>query len=268
MLLSEQERRRIRDRIRIARLTDLERKQLLAKKAKVERDRWAARNPDRVRRKFWRTKRSETKSQCLSCLYRCGLGRRRISRILRENDGWVKNRIRPTDKSFNRWTIRNRGLSKKTLLGNVLRVMRTRARRCLNRKPPKPLSPVAGMSPSDSFRWHYRNDPGFRLMQLCRRRARKLLAGVKTVGVHTRLVGCSSDHLRLHIQRQFKPGMNWNNYGKWHLDHIIPCSAFDLTREDQQRICFNWTNLRPLWSRENLQKSNKLEKHETPQFAL
>ena len=55
--------------------------------------------------------------------------------------------------------------------------------------------------------------------------------------------------------------MDWENYGfgdnKWHIDHIIPCAAFDLTIPEQQKRCFHYTNLQPLWQRENLSKAKK-----------
>lgn len=54
--------------------------------------------------------------------------------------------------------------------------------------------------------------------------------------------------------------MSWNNYGKngWEIDHIIPCSYFDLTKEENQRICFNYRNLQPLWASENNTKKAKV----------
>lgn len=61
---------------------------------------------------------------------------------------------------------------------------------------------------------------------------------------------------------QFEPGMTWDNLGKgegkWQIDHIIPCSYFDLTKEENQRICFNYRNLQPLWAKDNVKKSNKI----------
>ena len=48
------------------------------------------------------------------------------------------------------------------------------------------------------------------------------------------------------------------NHEKWHVDHIVPCSSFDLTSEKQQRICFNYKNLQPLWADENLRKSDRI----------
>ena len=57
---------------------------------------------------------------------------------------------------------------------------------------------------------------------------------------------------------QFEPGMTWDNYGEWQIDHIIPCSYFDLTKEENQRICFNYRNLQPLWASENNKKKAKV----------
>jgi hypothetical protein len=71
------------------------------------------------------------------------------------------------------------------------------------------------------------------------------------------LVGCSIEELRLHLESQFVAGMTWANYGEWHVDHIRPCAMFDLTQDAQQRECFNWSNLRPLWGVENLRKGSK-----------
>jgi hypothetical protein len=60
-----------------------------------------------------------------------------------------------------------------------------------------------------------------------------------------------------HIEAQFMPGMTWENRELWHVDHIIPCAAFDLTDPAQQRSCFHYGNLRPLWAKENQRKSDK-----------
>jgi len=72
------------------------------------------------------------------------------------------------------------------------------------------------------------------------------------------LCGCSTPELMLHLQSQFKEGMHWNNYGKWHIDHIRPCASFDLTDPEQQRQCFHYSNLQPLWAKENLSKGARL----------
>lgn len=74
------------------------------------------------------------------------------------------------------------------------------------------------------------------------------------------MIGCSLPELRDHLERQFQPGMNWGNYGfyGWHIDHKKPISSFDLTDPEQQRTCFHFSNLQPLWAEDNLRKSDKI----------
>ena len=74
------------------------------------------------------------------------------------------------------------------------------------------------------------------------------------------LLGCTVEELKTHIENQFEDGMTWENwkYDGWHLDHIIPCSSFDLTKKKEQKKCFHYTNLQPLWAEDNLSKSSKL----------
>lgn len=71
-----------------------------------------------------------------------------------------------------------------------------------------------------------------------------------------KLTGCSIAELRNYIESQWLPGMNWDNHTKtgWHIDHIIPCCVFDLTNLEQQRKCFHYSNLRPLWAKDNLSR--------------
>lgn len=73
------------------------------------------------------------------------------------------------------------------------------------------------------------------------------------------LVGYTIDDLALHLERQFLPKMSWDNMGEWHIDHIIPKSSFDYQTPDDDAFKAAWalTNLRPLWSSENLRKKAK-----------
>lgn len=72
------------------------------------------------------------------------------------------------------------------------------------------------------------------------------------------LLGCSIEHLKFWLTFYFQPGMSWANYGEWHIDHIQPCASFDLRDPRQQALCFNYTNLQPLWESDNLSKSDKV----------
>jgi hypothetical protein len=72
------------------------------------------------------------------------------------------------------------------------------------------------------------------------------------------IIGCTPQELKEHIEKKFKEGMSWNNRDKWHIDHIIPLSS-GKTEEEILKLC-HYTNLQPLWAKENLEKSDKLSK--------
>jgi hypothetical protein len=107
-----------------------------------------------------------------------------------------------------------------------------------------------------------REDIQLRLSSALRLRMRQALRG--ETKARKRLVGCSTSQLLSHLEGQFKKGMNWENYGQWEIDHIIPCSAFDLSDPEQQAICFHYSNLQPMWSSANRSKGKKWNK----QFRL
>ena len=76
-------------------------------------------------------------------------------------------------------------------------------------------------------------------------------------------LGCTREDLTTHLEGLFQDGMTWDNYGDWHIDHIKPCSKFDLSTEKAQAECFHYTNLQPLWAKDNLSKGAKWEENET-----
>lgn len=91
----------------------------------------------------------------------------------------------------------------------------------------------------------------------------RVYAALKKVGAKRSantfsLVGCSLEFLRGYLEARFKVGMTWKNYGKWHVDHVIPCAEFDLRDPAQQLVCFRYDNLQPMWGGENLRKGAKL----------
>ena len=74
-----------------------------------------------------------------------------------------------------------------------------------------------------------------------------------------KLTGCELSFLKGYLESKFTEGMTWENHGDWHIDHIKPCCSFDLTQEEEQKKCFHYTNLQPLWASDNLSKGGKFE---------
>lgn len=85
--------------------------------------------------------------------------------------------------------------------------------------------------------------------------------GRKKQGHWENIVGYTKHELRAHIEKQFRPGMTWENRAKWHIDHIVPIASFKrkgtLLREI--KVCWGLANLRPVWRLENQRKHDKLE---------
>ena len=109
------------------------------------------------------------------------------------------------------------------------------------------------------YNHRYNTDINFRISKLCRSRILRALKGLNKSASTMKLIGCTSDELRKHIESLFKPGMTWENQGKggWDIDHIIACATFNLVDPEQQRICFNWSNLQPLEHIANISKGTR-----------
>jgi len=82
----------------------------------------------------------------------------------------------------------------------------------------------------------------------------------KTVSM-SEYLGCSLQELRTHLESQFKPGMSWDNYALegWHVDHIRPLNLFDLSDPDQIKVACHFSNLQPLWAKDNRSKGDSYE---------
>lgn len=101
-------------------------------------------------------------------------------------------------------------------------------------------------------------DPLFKFQVRCRQStiyAFKRNGYTKTSNTH-KLLGCSWETLRDRFEQMFEDGMNWDNHGEWHIDHIVPISTAR-TKEDVVKLC-HYTNLQPLWAADNLAKSDNL----------
>lgn len=107
-------------------------------------------------------------------------------------------------------------------------------------------------------KWRRENDTSYRIKKTIRTRVWNALKGICKSESTEELLGCSFESLKLKLESQFLSGMSWENYGKWHIDHIKPCSSFDLSKDSEQKKCFHHTNLQPMWASDNILKSNKI----------
>lgn len=108
----------------------------------------------------------------------------------------------------------------------------------------------------------YRTDLNYKLT--CNLRSRlysALRRNTKSASTFV-LLGCSVEELKKHIGAQFTEGMSWDRVmnGEIHIDHIKPCASFDLSKVEEQRLCFHYSNLQPLWAKDNFKKSKGTRK--------
>jgi hypothetical protein len=105
----------------------------------------------------------------------------------------------------------------------------------------------------------YKTDPLFRVRINLSGRINKAVKNGSKSQKTLDLLGCTLEFFKQYLESKFLPGMTWENYNLygWHIDHIKPCSLFDLTDPEQQKLCFHYTNLQPLWAKDNLSKNNK-----------
>ena len=105
-----------------------------------------------------------------------------------------------------------------------------------------------------------KTDTNFQLKEILRSKIHKMLKNQETS--YKNIIGCDIVFLKKWIEFRFDTNMNWNNLGSyWHIDHILPINKFNLTKSENVKICFHWTNLQPLQSFENISKSDKIQPH-------
>jgi hypothetical protein len=105
-----------------------------------------------------------------------------------------------------------------------------------------------------NYRKRKQNDYNFKILHNLRSRIYHALKSDQKSGKSIDLLGCTIQELKIHLEKQFTEGMNWQNntLKGWHIDHIKPCASFDLSKPENQKECFHYTNLRPLWAKDNL----------------
>ena len=103
-----------------------------------------------------------------------------------------------------------------------------------------------------------KNSPEHRIRTRLRRLFNHFIHG-RRIEKGEQLVGCTYEFYRSYIEGLFDEGMTWDNHGcnGWHIDHIIPLSTFDLSKEEEVKQCFHYSNTQPLWGNENLKKGKR-----------
>jgi len=103
-------------------------------------------------------------------------------------------------------------------------------------------------------------NPQLKIAHSLRNSIGKSLKSKSELGRTPSLIGCSIDSFCKYLESLFTDGMTWKNYGqgndKWTIDHTIPLVTFDLENEEQQKIAFHWSNMKPMWQRENFSKGS------------
>lgn len=98
-----------------------------------------------------------------------------------------------------------------------------------------------------------KKDPIFKMKQIIRSRINRFHSSDKRT---EQILGCSYDFFKSYIEEKFVDGMNWDNQGEWHYDHIKPISL--AKTEEEVLLLSHYTNFQPLWAKDNLKKSNKI----------
>lgn len=109
------------------------------------------------------------------------------------------------------------------------------------------------------FRKKLATDPKYKMGVTLRRRVLRAVKRKTSRPRTIEMLGCTIVEFMKHIESLWKPGMTWANHGYrgWHIDHVKPCSSFDLTSEREIRKCFHYSNMQPLWMAENFRKGDK-----------
>lgn len=195
--------------------------------------------------------------KCISCeKYERAYYQKNKDKIIKRSNTYYKdNRIKCRKAQKRYWENNRKELYEKSKIwnkANAEKVKRYSAKTRRSQKRKKWMS---------EWRKNKRKtDIGFRIALNLRKRIWDALFNNIKSDKSMILIGCSIEQLIKHLESQFKSGMTWENYGMkgWHIDHILPCASFDLARPEEQKRCFHYTNLQPLWAIENIKKKDKI----------
>jgi hypothetical protein len=207
---------------------------------------------------------------CVACLVRVGFGCTLISKWVRVSKGMVRDVANEVGvKARQRKTLNwKRDLFPLAKIEKAqLEAWRSEATAFKRgdesthwSKHPLMVSLTYAIRARADWRRHKAAKSNYHIAKAIRSRVYRVLKGTLKSAPTEKLIGCTWQQLRAHIERQFKRGMRWENHGKrWHIDHKIPCASFDLSKPEQQRACFHFSNLQPLEAKRNISKSDSIE---------
>jgi len=105
---------------------------------------------------------------------------------------------------------------------------------------------------------YLKNNKWYKIADKYRRKINHALKSGLSKKSAEELLGTDIETYKEYLEMLFEDGMNWGNRGKWHIDHIIPISHFDMFDYEQVKKAFYFTNTRPIWAIDNLRKTNSI----------
>ena len=204
----------------------------------------------------------------------------REKQLLKSKEWYLKNKERKTQKSKERYLKNKEVISKKrkeNYLVNKEKVKQQSREWYLKNKEKRNKKSKEWVSKNKEKhkqllkRWFSENreyirkknrerrrtDSTFRMVSNIRRRILSALKGRNKSSNTMKLLGADIEQVWKHLESTFKPGMTRENHGLWHIDHIIPCASFELSKPEAHAKCFHCTNLQALWAHENLSKGDR-----------
>ena len=194
---------------------------------------------------FYKTKRNKTgyESKCKECKNKYTidnnkkLGKEYFRKVVKKHNDKNKDKIKIKNKKY--WE-----LNKDYWLENDVRKEYMKEYMKTNRK-----------KLNKYINERYKNNIQFKLGIILRQRFKSAIKGYKIHQIED-LISCSIEEYKKYIEKQFLPEMTWDNHGKiWEIDHIKPCFIYDLTDPKQQKQCFHYTNLQPLFKTTEIAES-------------
>lgn len=161
------------------------------------------------------------------------------------------------------WRANNPDYNKNYYISNIEKIKQTQKKwKSKNKSKIIENRNIHKESRNERQRKKYNSNVEYKIKKIFHRRFHHFLKS----NVSSRMeyyIGCTLEELRLHIESLWLDGMSWENHSitGWHIDHIIPVNSFDYSNEkleESLKKCWHYSNLQPLWSKDNIAKSDSL----------